>query len=52
MNGGNTMDRKEWEQLSLDDILKQFEAKHGKAVITWEGWHRITAADLKDYQGR
>lgn len=49
------MSKREWELLSIDDILEQFKQKHGDKInpsLLWEGWPKITEEDLKDYQGR
>lgn len=48
------MTREEWESKSLDDIIDEFDQQHGEIDVSlqWEGWRKITAEDLKDYQNR
>lgn len=48
------MAKEEWKSQSLEEIIEEFDRKHGKIDVSlyWEGWRKITAEDLKDYQGR
>ncbi|MNH75575.1 hypothetical protein D3C73_278190 [compost metagenome] len=48
----HNMDKLKNEDLSIDEILeKELPETNGK-YFGWEGYPRITADDLKDYQGR
>lgn len=41
--------------MELDEILQEFDKAHPDADVDdvgWEGWPKITADDLRDYQGR
>lgn len=39
----------------IDEVLQAFDAAHPESKVDdvgWEGWIKITADDLRDYQGR
>lgn len=42
------MDREEWQEKSLDEIIDEFNRKHPNC--NWEGSLKITKEDLQDYQ--
>jgi len=39
-------------EMTLDEILQECDTAYPDAEVNWEGWLKITADDLRDYQGR
>lgn len=42
----------EKKELTLEEIVDMPLPKPSEPYLPWQGWKRITADDLRDYQGR